>query len=99
MTSSGFAYPNLFGKSVPAPAPRWGGNAKFNFIGGHNDRALIPVVQAVMTRASQGAITSKAAMEAAGVIGSRYVRGPLLQADDDLVAQLLAALRTAGLAQ
>jgi 4-hydroxy-tetrahydrodipicolinate synthase len=62
------------------------------------DRALIPVVQAVMTRASQGAITSKAAMEAAGVIGSRYVRGPLLQADDDLVAEVLAALRTAGLA-
>src|SRR5260370_37873106 len=43
MTSSGFAYPHLFGKSVPAPAPRWAGNAEFNFIGGHNDRTLIPV--------------------------------------------------------
>jgi 2-aminoadipate transaminase len=43
MQSSGFAYPHLFGKEVPAPAPRWVGNAKFNFIGGHNDRALIPV--------------------------------------------------------
>jgi 2-aminoadipate transaminase len=43
MQSSGFAYPHLFGKEVPAPAPRWAGNAKFNFIGGHNDRALIPV--------------------------------------------------------
>jgi len=43
MSSSGFAYPHLFGKSVPAPAPRWAGNAKFNFIGGHNDRTLIPV--------------------------------------------------------
>ena len=40
---SGFAYPNLFGKKVPAPAARWAGNAKFNFIGGHNDRTLIPV--------------------------------------------------------
>jgi len=28
---------------VPAPAARWGGNAKYNFIGGHNDRSLIPV--------------------------------------------------------
>ncbi len=43
MSSSGFAYPHLFGKQVPPPAPRWAGNAKFNFIGGHNDRALIPV--------------------------------------------------------
>src|SRR5437588_10639311 len=43
MTSSGFAYPHLFGKTVPAPAPRWAGNAEFNFIGGHNDRTLIPV--------------------------------------------------------
>ena len=63
------------------------------------DRALIPVVSAVMTRASQGAITTKAAMEAAGVIGSRYVRGPLLQADDEQVAALVAVLRSAGLAQ
>jgi 2-aminoadipate transaminase len=43
MSSSGFAYPHLFGKQVPPPAPRWAGNAKFNFIGGHNDRSLIPV--------------------------------------------------------
>jgi 2-aminoadipate transaminase len=43
MSNSGFAYPHLFGKQVPPPAPRWAGNAKFNFIGGHNDRTLIPV--------------------------------------------------------
>src|SRR5882672_9916112 len=43
MTSSGFAYPNLFGKQVPAPVARWAGNARFNFIGGHNDGSLIPV--------------------------------------------------------
>ena len=43
MSSTGFAYPNLFGKEVPPPAPRWAGNAKYNFIGGHNDRSLIPV--------------------------------------------------------
>jgi 2-aminoadipate transaminase len=41
--STGFAYPHLFGKEVPPPAARWAGNAKFNFIGGHNDRTLIPV--------------------------------------------------------
>src|SRR5579883_3050011 len=43
MTTSGFAYPHLFGKQVPPPAPRWAGNAKYNFIGGHNDRSLIPI--------------------------------------------------------
>ena len=43
MSSNGFAYSGLIGKKVPPPAPRWTGNAKFNFIGGHNDRSLIPV--------------------------------------------------------
>ena len=43
MSSAGFAYPHLFGKQVPPPAPRWAGNAKYNFIGGHNDRSLVPV--------------------------------------------------------
>src|SRR5262249_38140686 len=43
MSSAGFAYPNLFGKNLPPPAPRWAGNAKYNFIGGHNDRTLIPI--------------------------------------------------------
>ena len=37
MSGTGFAYPNLFGKKVPPPAPRWAGNARYNFIGGHND--------------------------------------------------------------
>src|SRR5204862_1722235 len=44
---TGFAYPNLFGKKVPAPAARWAGNAKFNFIGGHNDRTLIPIEELI----------------------------------------------------
>jgi len=43
MPDTGFAYPNLFGKRVPAPAPRWGGIADYNFVGGHNDRSLIPI--------------------------------------------------------
>lgn len=47
MTSAPFAYPHLFGKQAPPPAPRWAGNAKYNFIGGHNDRTLIPVEELI----------------------------------------------------
>ncbi|MBV8779706.1 MAG: PLP-dependent aminotransferase family protein, partial [Alphaproteobacteria bacterium] len=38
-----FAYENLFAKNVPAPAVRFAGYPKYNFIGGHNDPTLIPV--------------------------------------------------------
>src|SRR5215475_5407793 len=43
MSGSGFAYTNLFAKTVPAPAPPWTGHPKYNFVGGHNDPVLIPV--------------------------------------------------------
>ena len=52
MNSAGFAYPHLIAKRVPPPAPRWAGNAKFNFIGGHNDRALIPIEELVAASAA-----------------------------------------------
>src|SRR5437762_4998568 len=52
MSGTGFAYPNLFGKTLPAPAPRWAGNAKYNFIGGHNDRSLIPIEGLIEATAS-----------------------------------------------
>src|SRR5438309_3644748 len=52
MSSTGFAYPNLFGKNVPPPAPRWAGNAKYNFIGGHNDRSLVPIEGLIEATAS-----------------------------------------------
>ena len=35
--SDGFAYTNLFAKGLPAPAVRFAGYPKYNFIGGHND--------------------------------------------------------------
>jgi len=52
MSSSGFAYPHLIGKKVPPPAPRWPGNAKFNFVGGHNDRSLIPIEDLIAATAA-----------------------------------------------
>jgi len=35
--------PALLAKDLPAPAPRFGGLPRYNFIGGHNDRAEIPI--------------------------------------------------------
>ncbi len=43
MSGSGFAYANLFARNLPAPAVRFTGYPKYNFIGGHNDPTLIPV--------------------------------------------------------
>jgi 2-aminoadipate transaminase len=42
MAASQFAYSHLFAEDLPAPAPRWTGFPKFNFIGGHNDREHVP---------------------------------------------------------
>lgn len=56
---------------------------------------LLPVVEAIMTR-TQGAIMVKAAMQLAGVIPTRTVRLPLVEATDDQVAQLRGDLDKAG---
>ncbi len=45
MTDAGFAYSHLFRPSLPAPAPRWTGFPKYNFIGGHNDPLQIPAAE------------------------------------------------------
>jgi 2-aminoadipate transaminase len=52
MSTSGFAYPNLFRKALPPPAARWAGNAPFNFIGGHNDRTLVPIEELIAAAAT-----------------------------------------------
>src|SRR5271154_5965662 len=43
MGGAGFDYTPLLRRGLAAPAPRFGGFPKFNFIGGHNDPSLIPV--------------------------------------------------------
>jgi 2-aminoadipate transaminase len=37
-----FGYPSAFARNAPAPAPRWPGLPRYNFVGGHNDPAQIP---------------------------------------------------------
>jgi 4-hydroxy-tetrahydrodipicolinate synthase len=59
-------------------------------------RALVPVVDVVMTRA-QGAMTAKAAMQLFGVLDNRNVRLPLVPAADGLVDELRTVLAAAGI--
>jgi 4-hydroxy-tetrahydrodipicolinate synthase len=60
-------------------------------------RQLLPAVRALMARSSQGAITATAAVHAAGVIGSRAMRPPLIDATDEEVAVIRQALVASGL--
>ena len=99
MTTSGFAYPHLFGRNVPPPAPRWAGNARFNFIGGHNDRTLVPIeglveaAAAVLRREGRDLALYSLAQGPQGYIGlRRFVadkltrwRGIAATADDVLI--------------
>jgi 4-hydroxy-tetrahydrodipicolinate synthase len=61
-------------------------------------RLLLPVVRAVMTRASQGAITAKAAVHDAGIIASRAMRPPLFEATQEEVDALRRVVAASGLA-
>jgi 2-aminoadipate transaminase len=67
MSGSGFAYSNLFARDLPAPAARFGGYPKYNFIGGHNDPTLIPIEGLIAaTTAALKKEGSKLAMYTAG---------------------------------
>jgi 4-hydroxy-tetrahydrodipicolinate synthase len=57
---------------------------------------LVPVVEVIMQRA-QGAMTAKAALQLLGVLRSRFVRLPLVPADDELVEEIRDVLTHAGL--
>ncbi|MBA2772863.1 MAG: 4-hydroxy-tetrahydrodipicolinate synthase [Nocardioidaceae bacterium] len=60
------------------------------------DRALLPVVDAIMNR-TQGAIMAKAALELQGHLDNRVVRLPLVQASDAQVEELRRDLTAAGM--
>jgi 2-aminoadipate transaminase len=45
MAATGFALNQLFADGLPAPAPRWTGFPKYNFIGGHNDPEHVPAAE------------------------------------------------------
>ena len=57
---------------------------------------LIPAVQTIMSRDSQGAIRAKALAQLLGLIQTRRVRGPLLDASEDEAALVRDVLVSAG---
>jgi len=57
---------------------------------------LIPAVQTIMSRDSQGAIRANALAQLLGLIQTRRVRGPLLDASEDEVALVRDVLVSAG---
>ena len=59
-------------------------------------RELLPAVRAIMTR-TQGAIMAKAASQLTGVLSSRTMRSPLVEATEAQVAELRDDLVEAGL--
>lgn len=58
---------------------------------------LIPAVQTIMSRDSQGAVRAKVVAQLLGLIDSRRVRGPLLDATEDEVSVLRDVLVAAGI--
>ncbi|HEX2892921.1 MAG TPA: 4-hydroxy-tetrahydrodipicolinate synthase [Marmoricola sp.] len=58
---------------------------------------LLPAFDAVMGVPNYGATTAKAALQLAGVLDNRRVRGPLVELDDDEVSALREGLVAAGL--
>jgi 2-aminoadipate transaminase len=51
MTSTPVDFAPLYAPDLPQPAPKWTGFPKYNFIGGHNDAAVLPV-DALVTAAT-----------------------------------------------
>jgi 2-aminoadipate transaminase len=43
MTSGSFDYTSLLAPGLPAPAVKYTGFPKYNFVGGHNDAEHVPV--------------------------------------------------------
>lgn len=60
-------------------------------------RQLLPAFEAVMGVPNYGATSAKAALQLAGVLDNRRVRGPLVELDDAEVEALRAGLVAAGL--
>jgi 2-aminoadipate transaminase len=77
MTSGSFDFASLLTAGLPAPAAKWNGFPKYNFVGGHNDAEHVPVdrliaaVTAVLAR--EGSTLATYGLES-GPLGYRPLR-------------------------
>ncbi len=70
-TATTFDFAPAFTKNLPPPAARWGGFAKYHFIGGNNDSELVPVDRLL------AAITSGLQREGKNLATYNLLTGPL----------------------
>ena len=77
MTPASFDFTPLLAPNQPAPAAKWSGFPKYNFIGGHNDAAHVPVDKLIAAAASvlkrEGASLATYGL-ASGPLGYRPLR-------------------------
>ena len=77
MADTPFDYSALFRADLPAPAARWNGFPKYNFVGGHNDAGCVPVEGLVAAATSvlrrEGRTLSTYGLES-GPLGYRPLR-------------------------
>ena len=77
MSRAAFDYSAVFARNVPAPAGRWTGFPRYNFVGGHNDPELIPAdglaeaAAAVLRREGASLATYGLGQGALGYLGLR----------------------------
>lgn len=81
-----FDYTSFFRPDLPAPAARWDGFPKYNFIGGHNDADHVPVdkladaAQAVLRQEGRTLATYRLESGPQGHVGLRTLIAAKLQA-------------------
>ncbi len=102
MTSATFDYAPLFKPGLPAPAVKWAGLAKYNFIGGNNDADQVPVDRliaasaAVLRREGRNLATYGLAHGPQGYRPLREFLTKKLQRDADIACSIDDILVTSG---
>ena len=103
MSSAGFDY--TFANNVPAPAARWAGFPRYNFVGGHNDADLVPseglaeAAAAVLAREAPILATYGVGHGALGYLGLREFIARKSAAHRGIAATAEDVLITAGSGQ
>ena len=97
-----FDYASLFRSNLPAPAARWSGFPRYNFVGGHNDAGHVPVkkladaAKAVLLREGKTLATYRLESGSLGYIGLRNLIAAKLKARAGITSDADEILVTTG---